>query len=259
MSGLNGPSYPELNGKVAVVTGAARGMGARFAEGLAARGVAVIAGDINVEAMEATATAIESSTGARVISCRLNVTNPEDHTRLAERAVEQFGRLDYWVNNAGVFPQAPVLDITAEQLHSTFSVNVDGVLFGAQAAARAIGTDGGSVVNMASLAAFRVRPTRGAYGTSKAAVTHLTKFLARELGSTGIRFNAIAPGFVETEMTQWLHEDPAALAAALDTVPLGRMGTTDDILNALIFLLSDSSSYITGTTLTVDGGSSTHS
>lgn len=249
--------YPELEGKTAVITGAARGMGARFAEGLVRRGVNVVGGDINAEGMEATAASITASVNgsAKMIGAALDVTKQEDHVRLADLAIENFGQVDYWVNNAGVFPQGAVLDIDPAQMRTTMAVNVDGVLFGTQAAAKVIGNRGGSVVNMASISAFRVRPTRAAYSVSKAAVDHLTRFLSLELGSTGLRVNAIAPGFIDTEMTAWLHDIPGQFEKAIAGVPLGRIGTTDDIFNAVLFLLSDSASYVSGTTLCVDGGS----
>ncbi|SFI61089.1 MULTISPECIES: SDR family NAD(P)-dependent oxidoreductase [Microbacterium] len=250
-------SYPELAGKVAVVTGAARGMGARFAQGLVSRGVNVVGGDINAEGMRATADAVNRETdgNAALVAAQIDVTIADEHTRLADIALERFGQVDYWINNAGVFPQGAVLEIPAEQMRSTFAVNVDGVLFGTQAAARAIGDRGGSVVNMSSVSAFRVRPTRAVYSASKAAVDHLTRFLSLELGTTGLRVNAIAPGFIDTEMTAWLHDQPGLLEKAVASVPLGRIGTTDDIFAAVLFLLSDSASYISGSTIFVDGGS----
>ncbi|CAN5231349.1 SDR family oxidoreductase [soil metagenome] len=248
--------YPDLEGKVAVVTGGARGMGARFAQGLAERGVRVVTGDINLEGVTATADAINATVGdERVIAARLDVTVPEDHTKLADLALEHFGQLDFWVNNAGVFPQSGVLDITPSELKQTFGVNVDGVVYGTQAAARAIGDRGGSIVNMASVSAYRVRATRATYSASKAAVDHLTRFQSMELGSRGLRVNAIAPGFIDTEMTQWLHEQPGAYDKAIASIALGRIGTPDDIFNALLFLLSDGASYVSGLTLFVDGGS----
>jgi len=248
--------YPELAGKTAVVTGAARGMGARFAQGLVECGVNVVGGDIDEAAMAATATEINEAVGgaARMLGARLDVTVPEDHRRLAALAKEEFGRVDYWINNAGVFPGADVLDITPEQMRSTFQINVDGALYGTQAAAEAM-TEGGSVVIMSSVSGYRVRPGRAAYSASKAAVDHLSRFLAVELGPRGIRVNAIAPGFIDTAMTAWLRDEPGRFESAVASIPLKRIGTTDDVFQAVLFLLSESSSYVTGSTLFVDGGS----
>ncbi|ANY08880.1 SDR family NAD(P)-dependent oxidoreductase [Pseudonocardia sp. HH130630-07] len=254
--------YPELRDTVAVVTGAARGMGARFTAALAARGVHVIAGDLAAEQMVATAGTLsaeaEGRAGAggpgRIVPVAVDVTRVPDHQRLASLAIEEFGRLDHWVNNAGVFPFAEVADIGAEQIRSTLAVNVEGVLFGAQAAAERMGP-GGAIVNMSSVSAVRVRRGRGAYCSSKAAVAHLTESLAVELGDRGIRVNAIAPGFVDTEMTRWIQDDPPALARALDAVPLHRIGSPEEVAGVLLFLLSDGARYVTGHSIAVDGGS----
>jgi 3-oxoacyl-[acyl-carrier protein] reductase len=254
--------YPELPGKVAVITGAARGMGARFAAGLATRGVDVVAGDINADAMTATADELNAALAAgsleekpgRIVASTVDVTKPEDHLALAQRAVDEFGRVDFWVNNAGIFPFAEVADISAEQIRATLSVNVEGVLFGAQAAAAHL-PPGGAIVNMSSVSAVRVRRGRGAYCSSKAAVAHLTESLAVELGDQGIRVNAIAPGYIDTEMTRWIQDDAPALAKALDAVPLHRIGSPEEVFGVLLFLLSDSARYVTGHSIAVDGGS----
>ncbi len=160
--------YPELAGKVAVVTGAAQGMGATFAEGLATRGVHVVGADINEEQMLATAarinTDLESNALAdkpgRVVGGRVDVTKPDEHELLAQLALKEFGRVDFWINNAGIFPFALAEEITPEQIGATLSVNVEGVLYGAQAAARHLGP-GGAIVNMSSVSALRVRKEGG--------------------------------------------------------------------------------------------------
>jgi 3-oxoacyl-[acyl-carrier protein] reductase len=251
--------YPEFAGKAAVVTGAARGMGARFAAGLAARGVDVVGADIDEAAMAATAELIgkevaDGESPGRVVAARIDVTRAEDHEAVARVALERFGRLDFWINNAGIFPYAAAEEISPEQIGATLSVNVEGVLYGAQAAARHM-APGGAIVNMSSVSAVRVRRGRGAYCTSKAAVAHLTESLAVELGDKGIRVNAIAPGYIDTEMTRWVKEDPAALQHALDVVPLHRLGSPEEVLGPLLFLLSDSARYVTGHSIAVDGGS----
>ncbi|GAA4670201.1 SDR family NAD(P)-dependent oxidoreductase [Gordonia humi] len=254
--------YPELAGRAAVVTGAARGMGAAFAEGLATRGVNVVGADINDEQMNATAAEINTSLAAqsladtpgRVVGARVDVTDVADHEALAQIALKEFGRIDFWINNAGIFPFAPVDEISPEQISAVLDVNVEGVLFGAQAAARHM-EPGGAIVNMSSVSALRIRRGRGAYCTSKAAVAHLTESLAVELGDKGIRVNSIAPGYIDTEMTRWVQEDPAALKHALDVVPLHRLGSPEEVFGPLLFLLSDSARYVTGHSIAVDGGS----
>ncbi|ALE74305.1 oxidoreductase [Pseudonocardia sp. EC080610-09] len=254
--------HPEFPGRVAVITGAARGMGARFTAALAARGVHVVAGDLSAEAMTATAEELAAEaagradgvTPGRIVAAGVDVTSADDQRALAGRAVDEFGRLDFWVNNAGIFPFAEIPDITPEQVRSTLSVNVEGVLFGAQAAAERMGP-GGAIVNMSSVSALRVRRGRGSYCTSKAAVAHLTESLAVELGDRGIRVNAIAPGFVDTDMTRWIQDDPPALAKALDAVPLHRIGSPEEVAGVLMFLLSDGARYVTGHSIAVDGGS----
>lgn len=252
-------AHPGLAGKVAVVTGAARGMGAVFAEGLARQGVHVLAVDIDEQTVKETVSRIDQrseSTGrrAQVLHGRIDVSLPDDHDVVAARAVQELGSLDFWVNNAGIFPHAQIPDVPADQVRKALSVNVEGVLHGAQAAARRM-QPGSAIVNMASVAAVRVRAGRAAYCASKAAVQHLTECLAVELGDHGIRVNAIAPGFIDTEMTRWVHEQPGKLDEVLASVPLHRVGSPEEVLAPLLFLLSDSARYITGHTLAVDGGS----
>lgn len=252
---------PELAGRTAVITGAGRGMGALFLEELALRGVNAVGGDLDGAAMSALADKINANlsgtTGVgRVVGVGADVTDPTSHDTLAETALAEFGRLDMWVNNAGVFPQADFTDISPEQLALTYGVNVNGVVYGGQTAARHFREIGGGViVNMASVAAVRARVTRASYNSSKAAVKHLTTCMAVELGPDNIRVNSIAPGFIDTEMTRWVQEDPVALDKALTSVPLRRLGAPVEVFAALYFLLSDSARYITGTNIPVDGGS----
>lgn len=251
--------HPDLRGKVAVVTGAGRGMGARFAAALARRGVDVIGADIDGALMAEAASTItlehQGLDGAgQVVGTTVDVRDRAAQQAMAELAVERFGKVDLWINNAGIFPEAAATDIPVSQLQATLSINVEGVLYGAQAAASVM-EPGGSIVNMASVAAVRVRRGRAAYCSSKAAVAHLTECLAVEFGDLGIRVNAIAPGFVDTEMTRWVQDDPVALAKALDTIPLHRLGSPEETVGPMLFLLSDSARYVTGHILAVDGGS----
>lgn len=252
---------PELVGRTVVVTGAGRGMGALFLEELARRGINGVGGDLDGEEMAAVAEKINanlsSADGAgRVVGVQADVTDPAASDELVATAVREFGRLDLWVSNAGVFPQADFTDITPQQLALTYGVNVNGVVYGGQSAARHFRTVGGGViVNMASVAAVRARPTRASYNSSKAAVKHLTTCMAVELGPDNIRVNSIAPGYIDTEMTRWVREDAAAMERALTTVPLRRIGAPMEVFGALYFLLSDGARYVTGASIPVDGGS----
>lgn len=248
---------PEFSGRTAVVTGAARSMGALFTRALAERGVNVVGGDLDIDRMTQTAAEINDEGGTRestVVPAQIDVTDPAGHERLAQIAQEWFGGVDYWVNNAGIFQQAAAADIVPEQIRAVFAVNVEGVLYGSQAAARSMAGRGGAIVNLASISAFRVVPERAAYSMSKSSVDVMTRFLALEFGDAGIRVNAVAPGLIATEMTQWLVSDPAAAAREASGIPLGRIGVPEDILDPVLFLLSDSARYVTGTTLIVDGG-----
>lgn len=251
--------HPDLRGKVAVVTGAGRGMGARFSAALARRGVQVVGADIDAAVMTATAQALTqelgSVAGAGQVACTtVDVRSREAQQQLAEFAIQRFGRLDLWINNAGIFPQAPAIEIPVSQMQATLAINVEGVLYGAQAAASVM-KPGGAILNMASVAALRVRRLRAAYCASKAAVAHLTESLAVEFGDLGLRVNAIAPGLIDTEMTHWLQSDAAALGKSLDNIPLHRMGSPEEVVGPMLFLLSDSARYVTGHMLAVDGGS----
>ncbi len=250
------PTYPELAGHAAVVTGAAQGMGEAHAAALLRNRVNVIAGDLDGDAMTATAWRLNAQYGsrARIVPMRADVAKREDHTALAALALSSFGRLDHWVNNAGVYPKANVLSIDEHHLKLTSGVLFNSVVYGTQAAALAMHPKSGSVVNITSTASLLVRPGYAAYGSMKAATDHLTHFLAVELGPTGIRVNAVAPGIIRTDMNRTLTEDAAALQTATNAIPLRRLGERDDVANAMLYLISDGATFITGHTLVVDGG-----
>ena len=246
-------SVAALEGHVVVVTGGARGLGEATARLIAARGGSAVLADRDGEAVEATAGRLAALYGGRVVGARADVSDPVAHERLADLACERFGRLDGWVNNAGVFPLGGVRDLSADELRATLAVNLEGALLGSQAAVKRM-VAGGSIVNIASILAHRVGSGRAEYGTSKAALEHLTRHMAVEWGSEGVRVNAVAPGFTETEMTADLVADDAGRRRVLEGIPLGRLARPEEIASAILFLLSDEASYVTGSTLVVDGG-----
>lgn len=255
--------YPEFQGRAAVVTGGARGLGAQFAEGLVRRGVDVHIADINQETLDhriaLIGTAVQQDgidNPGRIVGTVLDVTDQASVQATAQAAFDAFGRLDYWVNNAGIFLNAPAADITAAQITRTLGVNVNGVLFGAQAAAAVMRKHGGgAIVNMGSVAANRARVSHADYCASKAAVEHLTRCLAVEFGKDGIRVNGIGPGDIDTDMLNGLRADANALDTVMAGIPLGRIGTPPEVLAVLLFLLSDGARYVTGHVVSVDGGS----
>ncbi|HET7357244.1 MAG TPA: glucose 1-dehydrogenase [Nocardioidaceae bacterium] len=238
-------------GRVAVVTGAARGIGAGLVSAFADAGAAVLALDRDAAELAA---AQESRHDRRVVTEAVDVTQWEDVAAAAQEARSRWGRLDVWVNCAGVFPQAPLEEVTADHLAATFAVNVHGAVAGAQAAAQHLTHGSGAIINVSSIAATRPRPGRLAYGTSKAALEQATRCLAVELAPYGIRANAIAPGYIDTAMLDWIRRDAQATQQATFEVPLGRIGCVDDIVNTALFLASDAAAYITGVVLPVDGG-----
>ncbi|ABW12319.1 short-chain dehydrogenase/reductase SDR [Parafrankia sp. EAN1pec] len=248
--------YQDLAHRTVVVTGAARGIGAAYAQALLANGASVVAGDLDEAAMAETAARLSPSAdqGAAIVAMGVDVRDPQAHRQLATAAIDRFGRLDGWINNAGVYRTGSVLDSSTAEVGLMNEVHVLGATLGVQAAAVAMGDAGGSIVNMASIAAFVVRPNGSAYGASKAAVKHLTEFQAVELGPLGIRVNAVAPGMVKTDMISWVTQNPALLEASRGSIPLRRLGTPGEIADCALFLLSDASRFMTGHTLVVDGG-----
>ena len=253
------PAHHSVAGKTIAITGAAGGMGRVFATQLAHEGANVVISDIN-DQIHDTAEEISKNLQAKdvgsVVSCVVDVTKPTDHEKMIQKALSEFGQLDGWINNAGIFPQAESLDISLEQLDLALKVNVNGTLFGAQAAARHFKDNGGgAIVNMASVASLRIRKTRGAYNTAKAGALQLSYSLAVELGPHNIRVNAIAPGFIETAMTQWIYEEEGAVDRALASIPLTRLGQPQEVYSAVRFLLTDAASYVNGSCISVDGGS----
>ncbi|MDR5799142.1 MULTISPECIES: SDR family NAD(P)-dependent oxidoreductase [Caballeronia] len=243
--------FADFNSKVAVVTGAAGAIGQSVVKLLASNGASVVATDLHEAQLRET---YEHLLGSVDIRC-LDVTNAEDSRRLAADIQAQYGRLDVWINNAGILERQAALEISADDWRRHIEINLNGTFFGSQAAASVMAKNGGgSIVNLSSFAGTRARPGVPHYATAKAAVAHLTQCLALEWGKVKIRVNAIAPGYIQTPMTSWLHSDPAYAAPFLEKTPLGRLGQPDEIAEHILYLASDVSSFMTGNILVVDGG-----
>jgi meso-butanediol dehydrogenase/(S,S)-butanediol dehydrogenase/diacetyl reductase len=238
--------------KVAVITGAARGIGLAIARSFLVAGYRVALLDIDGTGLHAAAAGLEPADAVLAIECDISVQSQvEAAIQLTET---RFGRIDSLVNNAGVAVFKPLLETTFEEWERVLAVNLSGPFLCTQLCAPImLKNGGGSIVNIASISGLRASTLRVAYGTSKAGLMHLTKQQAAELGNVGIRVNAIAPGPVETAMARQVHS-PAIRADYHDTIPLARYGTEQEIADAVFFLCSPAASFINGQTLAVDGG-----
>jgi 3alpha(or 20beta)-hydroxysteroid dehydrogenase len=243
----------DLQGRVVVVTGGARGQGAAEVEALASAGATVFAADVLDEEGTTLAKTLVDD-GLDVEYLHLDVSRPEDWTALAERLLRGPGRVDGLVNNAGVAARERLPDVSLEQWQRTFDINVTGPLLGIQALVPLMGP-GSSIVNVCSVAAMAGHAA-AAYTSSKWALRGLTRTASLELGVRGIRVNAVMPGLVDTPLMA--SASPAFTDAALAEIPLGRVGVPADIAPTIVFLMSDDSAYYNGAELVIDGGMTAH-
>lgn len=244
--------------RVVLVTGAAGVIGAEICRAFAGAGAAVIAADLRDEGTAALAREL----GPLAMALHLDVTSPADWDRARERVLERYGRLDVLVNNAGTLKPATIEDATLEDWRHAMSVNADGSFLGCKFGVALMKESGGAIVNFASVLAIRGRSTHPAYGASKAAVRLLTRSVARHCGEKGypIRVNVILPGAIDSEMVRLNVPPGGSEADYLESLraahPIGRLGTAADIAAAVLFAASDQSSFMTGSDLVIDGGSS---
>lgn len=242
-----------LSGKVATITGAGQGMGAAIARRFGAAGAIVVVSDIDLSRADSVAAAIRKE-GGRANAVKVDVTNENDAQSLVATALDNFGKLDIHVNNAGVSTTKLFLDTTAADLKFNFDVNLLGAFLCGQAAARQMKQQGGGrIINITSLSGQRGGVGRGAYGASKAGLELLTKVMSVELAGWGINTNGIAPGAIKSAMSDE-HHDAATRAAYTYLIPQRRYGLPQEIADAALFLASDAASHICGHILNVDGG-----
>lgn len=239
-----------LDGKVAVITGGARGQGAAEARLFVSEGASVIITDVNPAGAD-----LAAELGEKAVFQRHDVSSEGDWKIVADLAQQRFGKVDILVNNAGVAGWEPTQTVTPDQMRRYFDIHVMGALFGIQAIAPLMPESGGSIVNIASIAALGGIPGYVGYGTSKWALRGLSRYAARDLAAQNVRVNCVLPGGVETEMLNFGGEAKEVIDASRAMVPMKRFGDVGEIAQVVLFLASDNSSYMTGAEIVADGGS----
>lgn len=242
----------QLQDKIAVVTGSARGIGAEIALTLADSGCDVVVSDIDENGAKETANKIKSK-GRNALVVKADVSEMDEATQLVEATIEKFGRLDILVNNAGITRDNLLIRMKESEWDSVIKVNLKGTFNCIKAATKPMMKQrAGKIINLASVVGLMGNVSQANYAASKAGIIGLTKSVAKELGSRNIQVNALAPGYIETEMTKSLSD--TAKAAFMTAIPLKRAGQPTDVANAVLFLSSPLSDYITGQVLNIDGG-----
>ena len=256
MFGMNKslPKFCDLKGKVAIVTGAAKGMGKADSLKLAGAGAKVVLADIDVVGCQLVADEIKKNRGeAIVVKC--DISKKADIDGVVAETLKKFGKIDVLVNNAGIYPSEPFLQMSEANFAKVIDVNLKGSFLMAQACAKEmVKQKSGSIINIASIAALKAFPGLSHYCASKGGMVMMSKVMAVELAQFGIRVNVVDPGAIDTPGTHSMEmkaEDKQAMVAG---VPMKRWGTSEEIANAVLFLASDESSYMTGSSMVVDGG-----
>ena len=251
---LRGTQLFDLTGRVAIMTGAGRGLGRTMALGLAAAGADLALASRTASQLESLVEEVQAL-GRRAIAVPTDVTSPDACEALVEAAITRLGRLDIMVNNAGTNVRKSALDITPDEYDFVIETNLKGYFNGARAAGRHFVAQGsGKVINISSILGSVALPNQAAYASSKGAIDQLTKVLAIEWATAGVQVNGLAPTYFETDLTRPLFEDPERRAFIEERTPVGRWGQPHELAGAVIFLASDASTFVTGQTLLVDGG-----
>jgi NAD(P)-dependent dehydrogenase (short-subunit alcohol dehydrogenase family) len=249
--------YPDLKGKVVIITGARRGMGRSHALSFAKEGAKIVVSDISLEDCQKVVKEIEKL-GGEAIAIKCDVTKKKEVEEMVKKTIEKFGKIDILVNNAGICQFKPFLDLTEEEWDRTIDINLKGYFLCAQAAAKEmVKRKSGVIINITSIAMGQVGigfPNLAHYSASKGGIVAMTETLALELAPYNIRVNAIAPGAIETPMIDPLKTDPKTMEATLARIPLHRVGKPEEVSNLVLFLASNKSSYMTGSTVVIDGG-----
>jgi 3-oxoacyl-[acyl-carrier protein] reductase len=245
----------KLTGKVAIVTGASKGIGASIALHLAQEGASVVVNySSSKEGAEKVVREITQQ-GGKAIAVQANLGKPTEVPKLFAETKKAFGKLDVLVNNAGVYEFAPLENVTPELYHKMFDLNVLGLLLASQEAVKLFGNDGGSIINISSVAARSAPPTTSVYSATKGAVDAITRSLSQELGARKIRVNSVNPGMVETEGVHAAGIAESDFRKQIESqTPLGRIGQPQDIAPTVVFLASSDSSWVTGETFYISGG-----
>lgn len=243
----------ELDGRIAFVTGSTRGIGWATAELLASRGATVILNGTNAELLVERAAELSQRHGRPVSAIRCDVARPDEIRQAYQRIFKEHHQLDVLVNNAGVLEDALIGMVSDEAVSRTFEINTFGVIHHLQGAARLMRRrHSGSIINLTSIVGVNGNVGQIVYSSSKAALLGLTKSASKELAPAGIRVNAVAPGFIDTDMTRSLPEDK--YAERMESIAIGRIGTAADVARAIAFFAGDDAAYVTGQVLGVDGG-----
>jgi NAD(P)-dependent dehydrogenase (short-subunit alcohol dehydrogenase family) len=239
-----------LSGKIAVVTGAGRGIGKAIAHGLTQAGARVAINDIDETSAQTAAQALNTR------AYPADVADPESVQQMIQQIAADFGRLDIVINNAGVEYKSPMLETPIAEWQRTLDVNLSAAFYTSQIAGRIMREAGsGVIINIASIAGHNIPlPNRVSYVASKSGLIGLTKECAREFAAYGIRVNAVCPGVIETEMTTESRSNPAQMQKWLADIPQGRLGTPDDVVGLVLYLCSDGARYLTGQAINIDGG-----